>query len=164
MRKLLQNAVILLRMLITEREVLQFGLNFIQAQAVGQRSEDIECLAGNFVLLTGKHACECSHVVQSVGNFDEYDTNVIAHGEEEFFESFRLQRCTVAEDATRNLCQPLDDVGHFRSEEVGKILIGVVCIFLHVMQKGCTDGGRPQSDFLARDLCHGNGVQDVGLS
>ena len=46
----IDNILILCRMLILEAEVLQFTLDGIQAQAIGQGSIDVERLAGNLVL------------------------------------------------------------------------------------------------------------------
>ena len=73
-----------------EAQVFQFGLDLVQSQSVGQGSIDVECFAGNFVLLVGGLAVERAHVVQSVAYLDEDDTYVVAHGEQQFLEVFSL--------------------------------------------------------------------------
>ena len=78
-------------MVILETQVLELGLDGIQAQAVGQRGIDVERLAGNLVLLVGGHGREGAHVVKAVGHLDEHDAHVFGHGEKQLAEVLGLQ-------------------------------------------------------------------------
>ena len=98
--QLLLDDFIFLRMFIFEAEVFQFGLDLVEAQAVGQWGINVHGFTGNFVLLAGKHGAEGAHVVKSVGYFDEDDANVIAHCKQQLFEVFSLCGSLVAKDTT----------------------------------------------------------------
>ena len=66
----LLNGSVFLWMLKTERQVLEFRLDFIQAKTVGQRRIDVKRLTGNLVLFVGRLRLQGAHVVQTVGNLD----------------------------------------------------------------------------------------------
>ena len=125
-----------------EAQVFQFGLDLVQSQSVGQGSIDVECFAGNFVLLVGGLAVERAHVVQSVAYLDEDDTYVVAHGEQQFLEVLCLCRCLFAEDSTADFCQSVNDLRYFCAEDVFDVFGSIVGVFHHIVQQGCTDAGR----------------------
>ena len=51
--ELLLDDVVFVGMLVLEAEILQLRLDLVQSEAVGQRCIDIQCLAGDLVLLVG---------------------------------------------------------------------------------------------------------------
>ena len=85
------DALVLGGMVVFEAEVLKFGLDGIQTQAVGERGIDVERLTGNLVLLVGGHRLQGAHVVQAVGHLDEHDAHVLAHREQQLAEILGLQ-------------------------------------------------------------------------
>ena len=99
--------------------------------------------------------------MQPVGNLDEDYPDVVAHGQQQFLERLGLGRRLVAEDASRYFCKPVYDLGDFRTEDVGEIFHGVVCVFYYVVEQGGADGGRTQTDFAAYDLGYGQRMHDV---
>ena len=161
---LFEHGAVLLGMFVAEAEVLQFCLDAAEPEAVGYGCEDVECLGGNLVLLGGQHGGERAHVVQAVADLDEDDAYVVAHHEKQLLEGFGLQRGAVAEDAAGYFRHALDDVGNLVSEEVGEVFVGVVGVFLYVVEQCGTDGGRAESDFAAGNLCHGDGVEYIGFA
>ena len=52
--KLTLDIVVLLGMLVSEREVFEFGLDFVKSQTVGKRSIDVESLPRDFILFVGR--------------------------------------------------------------------------------------------------------------
>ena len=102
--------------------------------------------------------------MEAVGNLDEDNAYVVAHREQELLERLGLQRGAVAEDAAGYFRDALHDVGDFRTEEVAEVFVRVVSVFLHVVQERGADRGRPEPDFAAGDLRHGNRVQDIRLA
>ncbi len=94
------------RMLIFEAQVLELGLDGIEAEPVSQRGVDVKRFACYLVLLVDRHGAEGTHVVQAVGHFDQYHTYILAHGKQELTEIFGLGRCLVAENTSGYLCQP----------------------------------------------------------
>ena len=151
-------------MVVLEAQVLQFGLDGIQTQAVCQRSVDVKRLAGNLVLLVGGHRREGAHVVQAVGHLDEHHADVLAHGEQQFAEVLGLQRSLVAEDAARDLGETVHDACYLGAELCFDILDGVVGVLDYVVQQSGADAGGTQSYFLADDGRHRQRMHDVRFS
>ena len=148
-------------MFVLEAEVLEFGLDLVQAQAVGQRGVNVHRFAGYLVLLAGEHGAKGAHVVEAVGNLDKDDADVVAHGEQQLLEVFGLCGSLVAEDTARYLGQSVHNLGYLGAEDVLDVLDGVVGVFHHVVQQGGADGGGTQSDFSTHNLGYGDGVQYV---
>ena len=80
------DAGVLLRMFVLETEVLEFGLDFVQAKTVGQWSVDVKRLTRNFILFVGWLRLQCAHIMQAVANLDENDADILTHGEQQFLE------------------------------------------------------------------------------
>ena len=133
---------IFLRMVVFETEILQLRLDLIQSQAVSQWSIDIERFSGNLVLFICRLGSEGTHVVQTVADLDEDDTDIIAHGEQEFLEVFSLRRSLISKDTTADLGQSIYNLCYFSTEDIGDVFYCIVSIFHHVMEQGCTDTGR----------------------
>ena len=81
--------------------------------------------------------------MQTVANLDKYDANIIAHGEEQFLEVFRLGRCSITKNATANLRESIHNLGDFVTKDIFDVFYRIVCVFHHIVQKGRTDTGRP---------------------
>ena len=88
--KLVFYQFVLFWMFELEAKVFKFSLDFVQSKPVGKWCVDVKRLSCNLVLLVGRLAVKCAHVVQAVAYFYEYDANVVAHGEQQFFEVFGL--------------------------------------------------------------------------
>ena len=71
---------------VLERQVFQLPLDLPDAQAVGERGEDLQGLLGDLLLAVFRHRAERPHVVQAVGQLDDHDPQVLGHGEEDFAE------------------------------------------------------------------------------
>ena len=156
--------LVFLRVLVAEAEVLELLLHLVQAEPVCQRSIDVERLARYLVLLAGQLAAQGAHVVQAVGNLDEDDAYVVAHGEQQLLEGLGLCRCLVAEDATRYLRHAVHNLCYLRTEDVGDVLHRIVRILHHIVQQRRADAGAAQAYLLAGNLRHGDGVHDVWLA
>ena len=96
----LTDGVILLGVLVAETEILELLLDLVEAEAVCEGGVDVERLASYLVLLVGELRPEGAHVVETVGDFDEDNAYVVAHGEEQFLETLGLSRGLVAEDTS----------------------------------------------------------------
>ena len=158
------DAMVFLRVFIAETEVLQFFLDFVQAKTVRQRSVDVERFASYLILFARKLAAQGSHIVQTVGNFDEDDAYVVAHGEQKFFEGFCLCRCFVAEDSARDFRQSVHNLCYLLTKDIGDVLHRIVRIFHHIMQQRGTYAGAAQSYLFASYLCYSYGMHDIGLA
>ena len=65
-----------------EREVLELPLDLPDPEALGQRRVDLHRLAGDALLLVRRQAVQRPHVVESVGELDEHDPDVLGHRQE----------------------------------------------------------------------------------
>ena len=133
---------ILVRVFVFEAQVFKFGLYFVKSEAIGQWGVEIECLSGNLILFACGLACQGAHIMESVAYFDEDDTYVVAHGEQQFLEVLCLCRCLFAEDSTADFCQSVNDLRYFCAEDVFDVFGSIVGVFHHIVQQGCTDAGR----------------------
>ena len=128
---------------------------------MSERSVDIEGLACYLILFLHGLELECSHVVQSVGNLDEDDSDVFRHGENEFSEVLGLHAGLFAEHASRYFGQSVHYAGYLLPEEVADIFGGVVGIFDHIVQQRGADGGGAQTYLFDHYSCHGERVHDI---
>ena len=162
--QLLSDGAVFVGVFVTETEVLKFFLHLVQAEAMCQWCIDVERLAGNLVLLAGQLAAKGAHVMEAVGNLDEDDADVVAHGKEELLEGLGLCGRLVSEDSARDFGQPVHDFGNLGAEDVLYVLYRIVCVLHYIMQQRGADAGAAQSDFLAGYLRHGYGVHDIRLA
>ena len=80
--------------------------------------------------------------MQTIADLDEDDTDIIAHGEQEFLEVFCLRRSLISKDTTADFGQSIYNLCYFSTEDIGDVFYCIVSIFHHVMEQGCTDTGR----------------------
>jgi len=74
--------MISIRVEVAEGQILQLPLELPDTEAVGDRSKDLQRLAGNGLLSFRGQCPERPHVVQAVGQLDDHHADVIHHGEE----------------------------------------------------------------------------------
>ena len=86
----LDQLVIALGVDIAQRQVFHFPLDGEYAQPVRQRGVDVQRLAGDGHLPLGLLIFERAHVVQPVGQLDEHNADVLAHGQEHLAQRFGL--------------------------------------------------------------------------
>ena len=71
---------------VLERQVFELPLDLPDAQAVGERGEDLQGLLGDLLLAVFGHRAERPHVVQAVGQLDDHDAQVLGHRQEDLAE------------------------------------------------------------------------------
>ena len=80
--------------------------------------------------------------MQTVAYLDKYDADVLAHCQQQFLEVLCLSRGLFTKDAATDLGQSLHNLRNLRTEDVLDVLRGVVGVFNHIVQQGCTDACR----------------------
>ena len=161
---LVLDLTVIFRKAVLQRQILQLALDREQTETIGQRCEQIDRLAGDLHLFVRRHRAERSHVVQPVGDLDQNHAYVVGERKQHLAEILGLGRGLVAEDAARNLGEPLHELGDFLAEILLDILHGVVRILHHSVEQGGADRGGPQTDLLACDFGHGDGMEDIWLA
>ena len=78
------------RVQIGEGQFLQFAVQAVQAEAVGNRGVDLGGFACNPATLFRRHRIQRPHIVQTVGQLDEDDANIARHGQQHLAKVFCL--------------------------------------------------------------------------
>ena len=157
---LLLDAVILLGRTPTEREVLEFRLDLVKAQSIGKGSIEVVGLRRDLHLLVGAHRTKGTHVVHTVGQFDEQRANIIVDRIKHMLEVIDLLRNLVV--SVRILGQHAHKVGNVFAKTLAKVFHRIVGVLYHVVQQGSHHRVGLQSKFDQRDTCHGYRVGDIG--
>ena len=124
---------------ILQGQILQFPLDLLNAEAVGDGSVDLHGLQGLGALLFRRLIVHGAHVVQPVGDLDEHLAQVLHL-------LVFLARILYA----RQLCDALDDIRHRVPKIPGNVGMGQGRVLNHVVQQSRHDG------ILVQTHVHGN--------
>ncbi len=149
-----------IRLEITKAQIFQFLLDPVQPQAVGKRSIDIHRLTGNGNLLVRLLKLKRAHVVLTVGQFDNGDTNVMRHGQNHLADIFSLSLLLGVERHLADFCHAVDDIRNLFPEFHLKLINGCAGILHCVMQQPGRHGV-PVKPHLGQRQCHRCGVHHV---
>ena len=69
-------------MFVFETEIFEFAFDGEESEAIGKRSVNVERFACDFILFGGRHRTQRSHIVKTVGNFNQDHANVFRHARE----------------------------------------------------------------------------------
>ncbi len=86
--QLLGDFLVFFRVGIAETQVFEFPLDLPDAQAVGQRGEDVEGLLGDPAALCIREGAQGAHVMQPVGQLDKDHPHIAVHCQECFAQGF----------------------------------------------------------------------------
>ena len=121
-------------------------------------------LTGDAFLFLPGNVLECSHVVQTVSELDDDDTDIASHGQEHFAQIFQIElflgsaELDLSEfgDAIDEVCDLAPEFFFdFRQRDLG--------ILWDIMEKPCCYGPRIHAD-LAEGESDGEAVGDIGFS
>ncbi len=125
---------------ILEREVFELAANFAHAQAVRDGRVDVERLAGNLLLPRRRQKFQGAHVVQTVGQLDEHDADVVHHGQHHLAHVLGLRLFRRGEVDLADLGDALDDVRDLLAELGLDLVDGDRGVFDGVVQQAGGDG------------------------
>ena len=147
---------------VFEREVLKFTAHAVEPQTVGKGGIEIVGLTGYLHLFLRLHAGKCAHVVQTVGKFDEYGTDIVLQRFEQLAEIAFLLAAIISDVlAFRHY---INKEGNIGPETPTDFLNAVGGVFHHIVEESGNDGIGPQLQFEGNDACHSHGMYDVGLA
>ena len=67
---------------IFKRQILEFDFDFTDTKSLCERSINLHCLFGLLVLFVRRHMFQSSHVMKSVREFNDDNTDILCHNEE----------------------------------------------------------------------------------
>ncbi len=92
-----------------ERQILELLLQLLHPEPVRQRRVDVERLLGDALLLLERHRRDRAHVVQTVGELDDQDPEVLRHRDEHLAHRRRLLLLAAVEADPFELRDTVDD-------------------------------------------------------
>ena len=104
------------------------------------------------------------HIVEPVGNLDENDPDVLAHGDEHFPQILHLLIFLGGVLDAGQLADPLHQVGNGGGEEPGHVGVLRRGVLNDVVKQGGLNGFRVQLQFLRHNLGHCQRMDDIGLA
>ena len=147
-----------------EGEVLEFRLEGLQADALGERRVDLHGLLGDpLPLLRVGHVVERAHVVQPVGELDEEDADVLRHGEQELAQVLGLARLVRLQLQPAHLGHAIDEARRLLAEEVADLLDGGDRVLDGVVEQRGRDRRAVELE-LGQDAGDLDGMGEVGVA
>ena len=131
----LEQHVVARRIQVAEREVVEFLIDRIESQPVGNRRVDVDGLARDAFAFGWRYRIERAHVVQAVGEFDQDDAHVARHRQQHFAEILGLRFFVGFEFDAVEFGNAIDKFGHRFAELLGDFGLGDLGVFHHVVQQ-----------------------------
>src|SRR5437763_6329635 len=122
------------RIEVTESQVFELAANLTHPEAVGDRRINVEGLAGNFLLALLGQMLERAHVVQTVGELNKPDADVVNHGEHHLAQIFGLLLFARREINLADLRNALHYVRNLFTEFFANINDGERSVFDRIVQ------------------------------
>ena len=124
-----------------ESEALEFLAHRLHAHAAGERRINVQRLGRDTIGPILRQELERAHVVQTVGQLDEQDADVLRDRQEKLAEILGLRRLARHDVEFLDLRETLDQPTDFRTKKLVDFLAGAVRILDRVVQDGGDDGG-----------------------
>ena len=125
-----------------ERQVLQFAVGEVQAQAVGDGGVDLQRFAADALPLAARHVAHGAHVVGAVRQLDQDHPHVLGHRQQHLAEALGLVLLAGVELEFLQFGQSVDQFGHRGAEALHQIGLGDAAILDHVVHEGGHQGLR----------------------
>lgn len=146
-----------------EREVLQLPLHLPDPQSLCERRIDLERLMGDPALLLDPQGGKRSHVVESVSELDQDDTDVLRHRQEHLADVLGVLLLGTDRRELAQLRDAVDERRHLVPEAFRDRVVGDTGVLWHVVQEGRGECRRVETEIGEDDrrLC---GMGHVGLA
>jgi hypothetical protein len=148
---------------VTKAEVLQLGVQPLDAEAIGEGGVDLHRLAGDAKLLVERHVLEGPHVVEAVGELDEEDADVLAHRQQHLAEALGLLLLARQVRDLAELGDAVDEAGDLAAEALGEVEDREVGVLDGVVQEAGDDAVHVEAD-AGDGLGDPQRVHEVGLA
>src|SRR6476620_2349687 len=112
-----------------ERQIFKFPPDLRHAEAMRERRVQIACLLRNAAPFLRRQIVERPHVVQTVGELDEYDASILRDREQELAVILDLSFLRRVERQMTDLRQSIDDLRDLFSELSFDVRNGDIGVF-----------------------------------
>ena len=129
----LEEHVVAHRIQVAEGEVVEFLVDRVEAQPVGDRGVDVARLAGHALAFGRWHRIERAHIVQAVGKLDQDDPYVARHRQQHLAKILRLRFFVGFKFDAVELGDAVDQFRHRLAELRRDFVLGDGGIFHHVV-------------------------------
>ena len=146
-----------------KRQILQFAINIIETQPVGDGNVHLHRLARNPTTLVDGHCIERAHIVQSVGELHENDAHIARHGQQHLAKIFCLLLNLTLKFDLVEFRQAIDKRRHRRAEALNQFVFANILILHHIMQQGRHDRLCIELPFGA-NFGNGNRMRNIRLA
>ncbi len=127
---------------IAKGEIFKLSADLAHAEAMGQRSINIQRFAGDGFLAFRLQVLERAHIVQPVSQLDEHNAHIGHHGQQHLANVFGLAVFSVGELNFVDLGDALNDVGHLFTELCLDLFAGGGRVFNSVVEQAGGNGCR----------------------
>ena len=158
------DALVLLGLEVEEAQVLELPLDRRDAEAVCERRVDVHGLVRLEDAAVGRQGRQGAHVVQAVGQLDDDDADVAAHGEEHLAQVQRLLGVHRVDLDGGELGDAVDELGHRLAEQAHEVLERGGGVLHRVVQQRGADDVLVHVQVVRQDEGDLDGVVDVGLA
>ena len=133
---LLNQVIINIRLHITEGQILQLPFNGIDTETMCQRRINFQCFPGNRLLLMHRHILHRAHIMQTVGQLNQYNADIACHRQKHFAIVFNLAIFLGNIFNFAQLGNTIYQIRYHGAELLFDILQLVIRILYHIMQEG----------------------------
>ena len=155
---------------VAQPGVLHLRFDAVKSQPVCQRDKNVHNVRKDLVAFARNLGFQGPATVQAVCEFDQDDAHVVAEGQQDLPEIFRLQVLRTLEFLAAFVVKdildfhhPLHQRGDGIPEEAADIFHLIAGVFKDIVQECGTDGFIPQADFADDDLGDFNRMDDIRL-
>ena len=151
------------RVKIVNCQILKFVLNASYTETMGDGGVNFKSFKRFFSLLIRRHMLECSHIMESVGKFNNYHTHILIHGDEHFSYVFCLNFLFGGERNFAEFCNSVNKGCDLLAEICSDIIKRISCILYDIVKKR-TDNTFVIHAEVKKNFCNGNGVHNIRLA
>ncbi len=146
-----------------EAEIFQFILHPPDPDPIGQWRIDLQGLLCDLKTLSLAEMLKRSHIMQSIGELDDHDADIIRHRQDHFAEILGLLLLGTLERDLPDFRHPIDKMHHILAELPFQLAGRRHRIFQRIVQQAGDD--RRHIGFQrGQHTGHGNRMFDIGLS
>ena len=160
---LLHQSIVCLRFQVPQAEILKLCLNAGDAEAIGERRIDFECLPRDALAFVLAHILQRAHIVQAISELNHDDADVLRHSEKHLAVVLEFDVLLGHGLNAPEFRHAVDERHDVLSEYLLDLLEGGLRILHHVVQERCAYRLIVKME-CRKDIGDVHGVDDIWLA